>query len=165
MAQSSFWEANRFSASQEIPRIFGNLKVHYDFHKGPPSVPILSQLDPVHTPISYFPKIHRHVPFPLLRSYQSISPGLRLSLWIFRKYIRFYSDELLAPRPTPKLEDRPLSAVPSYSIYSQLPSIFGRSRDRFPVVSLGIFSVATNRTMCPGVDSASKNEYQGFLLG
>jgi len=26
-------------------------------------------------------------------------------------------------------------------------------------VSLGIFSVATDRTMCPGVDSASKNEY------
>jgi len=33
------------------------------------------------------------------------------------------------------------------------------------VVSLGIFSVATDSTMCPGVDSASKNEYQGFLLG
>jgi len=33
------------------------------------------------------------------------------------------------------------------------------------VVSLGIFSVAADRTMCPGVDSASKNEYQGFLLG
>jgi len=26
------------------------------------------------------------------------------------------------------------------------------------------FSVATDRTMCPGVDSASKNEYQGFTL-
>jgi hypothetical protein len=29
-----------------------------------------------------------------------------------------------------------------------------------PVVSLGIFSVATDGTMCPGVDSASKYEYQ-----
>ena len=28
--------------------------------------------------------------------------------------------------------------------------------------SLGIFPVTT---MCPGVDSAYKNEYQGFLLG
>jgi hypothetical protein len=28
------------------------------------------------------------------------------------------------------------------------------------VVSLGIFSVATDGTMCPGDDSASKNEYQ-----
>ena len=30
----------------------------------------------------------------------------------------------------------------------------------------GFFSVApTDRTMCPGVDSASENEYQRFLLG
>jgi hypothetical protein len=34
------------------------------------------------------------------------------------------------------------------------------SRDRFPVVSLGIFSEATDGTMCPGIDSASENEYQ-----
>ena len=33
-----------------------------------------------------------------------------------------------------------------------------------PMVSLWIFSIATDRTMCLGVDSASKNEYQGFLL-
>jgi hypothetical protein len=36
----------------------------------------------------------------------------------------------------------------------------GGSWDRSPVVLLGIFSVATDGTMCPGVDSASKNEYQ-----
>jgi hypothetical protein len=29
----------------------------------------------------------------------------------------------------------------------------------------GFFYVATDGTMCPGVDSASKNEYQGFLRG
>jgi hypothetical protein len=28
----------------------------------------------------------------------------------------------------------------------------------------GDFFRATNRIMCPGVDSASKNEYQGFIL-
>jgi len=32
-------------------------------------------------------------------------------------------------------------------------------------VSLVIFSVAPNGTVCPGVDSAPENEYQGFLLG
>ena len=33
-------------------------------------------------------------------------------------------------------------------------------------MSLGIFSVVpSDRTMCPEVDSASENEYQGFLLG
>jgi hypothetical protein len=38
--------------------------------------------------------------------------------------------------------------------------LVGGSRDRSPVVSLGIFFVASDGTMCPGVDSASKNEYQ-----
>jgi len=44
-------------------------------------------------------------------------------------------------------------------------ALVGRSRDRFPMVSLGIFSVAPDGTMCPGADSASQNEYHGFLLG
>ena len=49
MEQSRSWEANRFSASQEILHILWNPKVHY---------PILSQFDPVHTPTSQFLKIH-----------------------------------------------------------------------------------------------------------
>jgi len=49
-------------------------------------------------------------PFPLLRSYQNISPGSRLYLWIFCNKILLYAEELSAPRPTPKLEDHPLSA-------------------------------------------------------
>jgi hypothetical protein len=51
-------------------------------------------------------------------------------------------------------------------VYVCTARLVGRFRDRFPVVSLGIFSVVPNDgTMCPGVDSASGNEYQGFLLG
>jgi hypothetical protein len=51
-------DANQFSGNQEIPCLLGNPKVHYRIHKCPPPVPVLSQLDPVHTPTSDFLKIH-----------------------------------------------------------------------------------------------------------
>ena len=53
MVQSPSWEANWFAASQEIPRISRNPKVHYRTHKGPPTVSILVQLNPVHIPTSH----------------------------------------------------------------------------------------------------------------
>ena len=61
LEHSPSWEANWFSASQEIPLILWNPKVHYRIRKCPPPVPILSQIDPVHTPTSHCLKIHLNI--------------------------------------------------------------------------------------------------------
>ena len=58
MVQSPSLEANWFAASQEIPCISQNPKVHYRTHKRPPPVPILGRPNPVHIPTSHLLEIH-----------------------------------------------------------------------------------------------------------
>jgi hypothetical protein len=60
MKQSPSWEANTSSASQEIPHILWNPKVHYHIQNSSPHVPILNQMIQSARP-SHFPTIHFNI--------------------------------------------------------------------------------------------------------
>ena len=64
MVQIPSWEANWFAASQEIPRISRNPKVHYRTHKRPPAFSILAHPNPVHIPTSHLLEIHTNIIHP-----------------------------------------------------------------------------------------------------
>jgi len=50
-----------FQIVKKFPAFYGTPKVHFRSRKCPPPVPILSQLDPVHTPTSHFLKFHLNI--------------------------------------------------------------------------------------------------------
>ena len=90
MVQSPSWEANWFAASQEIPRISRNPKVHHRTHNRPPTVCILGQPNPVHIPTSHLLEIHPNI----IRTSKPRSPQWSASL-------RFPHKTLYTPLSSP----------------------------------------------------------------
>ena len=117
----SSWEANQFSASQEIPHISWKPKVHYRIHKCLPPVPILE-------------------------------PARSSSLWTVHNRIHFYSEELLAPHPTPKLKYHPLLAICDclFNIFTATLHIRGRS---------SIYNLRTHHAVVTGSHLSQKLQW------
>jgi hypothetical protein len=137
MELSPSWEAASFAATQEIPNNLWNPKIHYLVHKSLPLLQILRKNNPVHItypitlrtvlilstnlrlglPSSLFPPGFLRSMYQILCQFlylrlviQRIHPGPRAFV-TFRNKLIIYGDELWAPTLTPKLEDRPLSAL------------------------------------------------------
>jgi hypothetical protein len=71
---SASWESTSFAAIQDFTNILWNTKVHCRVHKNSLLVPIMCQINPVHTTPSYLSKIHFNVIH---------EPTSRFSYWFF----------------------------------------------------------------------------------
>jgi hypothetical protein len=74
-------EAANSAATQEVPSILWNPKIHYRVHKSPPLVPIQIQINPIHTIPSHLSKIHFNIVY---------SPTSWFSQW--SSYVHFFGN-------------------------------------------------------------------------
>ena len=77
MEQNPSWEANTYSASQEISCILWNPKIHNRNHKRPSLAPVLGQINPVHATPFHFLNTHFNIILPSTPKSSKWSPSIR----------------------------------------------------------------------------------------
>jgi len=112
MVQSPSWETNWFAASQEIPCISQNPKVHYRAHKCLPTVSIMGQPNPVHIPTSHLLEILTYLFTPWCRVLENLT-GLQL----VKKFPAFHGTWRFITALTSVCHLSLLWASPNQSIY------------------------------------------------
>ena len=117
-------------------QILWNSQFHYRIHKCLPSVPILSQLDPVHTPTSHFLKIQLNIILPSTPMSPQCSTSLR-----FLDQNRVYA----SPLPHTRYMPRPSHSSPfcphSISKHRLFPTMLNKFFFTVSVVCVVVKSV------------------------
>jgi hypothetical protein len=129
MQQSPSWKAETLSASQEIPRLSWNPKVHYRDHKTPELVHIINHMNPVHILLPCFlscililsSHLRLDLPSGFDHSCYMIRPSHPLdliTLIIFASAYRLWSSSLcslIQPPPLLPSDDQIFSPAPPHT--------------------------------------------------